>query len=34
MVFFDRSAVGRDTTAGPFAQGDLQAPFKARRRRF
>ncbi len=33
-VFVYRSAVGLDTSAGPFAKGDLQAPFKARRRRF
>jgi uncharacterized protein DUF6159 len=32
-VFVYRSAVGLDTSAGPFAPGDLQAPFAARRRR-
>jgi uncharacterized protein DUF6159 len=30
-VFVYRSAVGLDTSAGPFAQADLQAPFLARR---
>jgi hypothetical protein len=32
-VFVYRSAVGLDTTAGPFEQSDLQAPFTRRRRR-
>jgi Family of unknown function (DUF6159) len=32
-VFVYRSAIGLDTTAGPFAPSDLQAPFAARRRR-
>ncbi|HLL92351.1 MAG TPA: DUF6159 family protein [Solirubrobacteraceae bacterium] len=31
-VFVYRSAVGLDTTAGPFAQSDLQAPFARRKR--
>jgi hypothetical protein len=32
-VFVYRSAVGLDTTAGPFSQSDLQAPFTRRRSR-
>jgi hypothetical protein len=32
-VFVYRSAVGLDTTAGPFSQSDLQAPFAHRRGR-
>jgi len=32
-VFVYRSAVGLDTTAGPFSQSDLQAPFARRRGR-
>jgi hypothetical protein len=32
-VFVYRSAVGLDTTGGPFSQSDLQAPFARRRRR-
>jgi hypothetical protein len=31
-VFVYRSAVGLETSAGPFAQADLQAPFIARKR--
>jgi hypothetical protein len=31
-VFVYRSAVGLDTSGGPFAPADLQAPFAARRR--
>ena len=30
-MFVYRSAVGLDTTAGPFAASDLQAPFARRR---
>lgn len=33
-VFVYRSAVGLDTTGGPFSQSDLQAPFTRRRGRF
>jgi hypothetical protein len=33
-VFVYRSAVGLDTSAGPFSQGDLQAPFGRRRGRW
>jgi hypothetical protein len=32
-VFVYRSAVGLDTSAGPFDEADLRAPFAARRRR-
>jgi hypothetical protein len=31
-VFVYRSAIGLDTSGGPFAQSDLQAPFSARKR--
>ncbi len=31
-VFVYRSAVGLDTSGGPFSAGDLQAPFRPRRR--
>jgi hypothetical protein len=33
-VFVYRSAVGLDTSAGPFAASDLQAPFARKRRRW
>lgn len=32
-VFVYRSAVGLDTTGGPFLQSDLQAPFTRKRGR-
>jgi hypothetical protein len=33
-VFVYRSAVGLDTSAGPFSQRDLQAPFGRKRGRW